>query len=94
MVDYLRLAECFYAFLLPGHWLRADTLEVLGENAYQELPKKVQAVCLPLPRADEEVIRRAYFEHINNLTLTRNISVCSGRTRTWRRWSSIFGGCL
>lgn len=31
--------------------------------------RKVQAVCLPLPRADEEVIRRAYFEHINNLTL-------------------------
>ena len=36
MVDYLRLAECFYAFLLPGNWLRADTLY----KKYQRMQRK------------------------------------------------------
>ncbi len=69
MVDYLRLAECCYAFLGREYWLRTDTIKVLDEEAYRALPKKVQAVCLPLPRADEEDIRRTYFESINNLIL-------------------------
>lgn len=67
-MDYLRLAECFYAFLLPGHWLKTDTGEILRSEDYQMVPKIERETCLPLPQADEESIRKAYFEHINNLT--------------------------